>query len=108
MSWEFFCGGGVFLLSKACIRDYLSAKKWNAGVVHWGRVGDKCTIFLCFVSLKIPNVGNRSLGRSKALAVRADGRFRRPGKAGVASGANDGAIGFQRFAEFLGPKSRNF
>ena len=61
--------------------------------MHWGRVGAKCTIFLCFVSLKISNVGNRSLGRSKALAVRADGRFRHLGKADVASGANDGAIG---------------
>ena len=77
-------------------------------LVHWGRVGDKCSISLCVVSLKIFNGGNRCSGRGEALVVRADGRFRHLGKADVASGANDGAIGFQRFAEFLGRKSRNF
>ena len=62
-------------------------------LVHWGRVGDKCSISLCVVSLKIFNGGNRCSGRGEALAVRADGRFRHLGKADVASGANDGAIG---------------
>ena len=62
-------------------------------LVHWGRVGDKCSISLCAVSLKIFNGGNRCSGRGEALAVRADGRFRHLGKADVASGANDGAIG---------------
>ena len=61
--------------------------------MHWGRVGDKCNISLCVVSLKIFNGGNRCSGRGEALVVRADGRFRHLGKADVASGANDGAIG---------------
>ena len=61
--------------------------------VHWGRVGDKCSIPLCVVSLKISNGGNRCSSRGEALAVRADGCFRHLGKADVASGASDGAIG---------------
>jgi hypothetical protein len=73
------------------------ATPWSRGptqgvLVHWGRVGDKCSISLCVVSLKIFNGGNRFSSRGEALAVRADGRFRHLGKADVASGANDGAI----------------
>ena len=48
-------------------------------LVHWGRVGDKCSISLCVVSLKIFNGRNRCSGRGEALAVRADGRFRHLG-----------------------------
>ena len=51
--------------------------------MHWGRVGDKCSISLCAVSLKIFNGGNRCSGRGEALVVRADGRFRHLGKAGT-------------------------
>ena len=61
-------------------------------LVHWGHVGNKC-VSLCVVSLKSFKGGIRCSGRSEALAVRADGCFWHLGKADVASGANDDAIG---------------
>ena len=59
--------------------------------MHWGRGLYRAAYSLCAVS--IGQRGKPLLGSGRALAVRADGRFRHLGKADVASGANDGAIG---------------